>query len=221
MRKTPTAAFLSSFIIAFAGGAWAQVLGNPVPATAPDRIGVGLGLEQFNRDLQIDGGSSDDLDYARTTFQVNYGVGKGAMVQGYLGLVRAKPDGGDTFSGQEIGANYRQTIDITIPMGDAGIETALLGDLRYGDLDDGESFDYFEITIGYGGSYPLTQRLNAYGGVLYSEIWGEIGSQDVNADDNLGFWGGAEFAAAEALRVSGELHILHEFGIAVLLQYNF
>jgi hypothetical protein len=37
--------------------------------------------------------------------------------------------------------------------------------------------------------------------------------------DNFGFMGGVEFAATRGLRLTGEFHVLHEFGFGLMLQF--
>lgn len=206
--------------MAWSGLALAQVHGNPVPSLDEGRLGFGLTVSQYNRDLQLEHGGTKSADFRRTTFQLDYAPAKESMVQGFIGFAQSKPEKSDTFNGQEIGVGFRQTVDVTIPAGDEGIKTALLGTLRYGDLNDGESFNYFQLDIGYGGSYPVTAELAAYAGLLYSEIWGEVGSTTVNSADNLGLFGGVDFGLSANLHLSAELHLLHELGVGIQIQYN-
>src|SRR3972149_3448910 len=80
-------------LMAWSGPAHAQVLGNPVSSLEAGRLGLGVAVDQYNRDLEVENGGTDDLDYRRMTFQLDYAPAAGSMVQGLLGLVRAKPDG--------------------------------------------------------------------------------------------------------------------------------
>jgi len=212
-------------LAALAAMAWsplaqAQFLGNPVSSLEAGRLAFGVAVDQYNRDLEFENGGTDDLDYRRMTFQLDYAPAAGSMVQGLLGLVRAKPDRGNSFDGEELGVTYRQNVDVKIPVGDQGIQTALIGSLRYGDLNDGESFDYFQLDVGYGGAYPAIKQLAIYAGVLFSEIWGDVGSTSVNSADNLGLFGGVDFSITQNIHLSAELHLLHEFGLGVQFQYN-
>ena len=214
-------AVIAAALLAWGGLALAQVQGNPVPELKPGQLGLGLGLEQFNRELRVEDGGSDDLDFRRMTFQVNYGAGEGAMMQGFVTLVRAEPDKGDSYDGQEFGVGYRQNVDVKIPVGEDGIQTAVLGAVRYGDLGDGDTFNYIQLDLSYGGAFAATKQFDIYGGLLFSEIWGEIGSKSVNSEHNLGLFAGVEFTMAQSLLISAELHALHELGFGVLIQYNF
>lgn len=216
-----SSALTAAALLAWGGLALAQVHGNPVPELKPAQFVVGVGLEQFHRELRVEDGGSDDWDFRRMTFQVHYGAGEGAMMQGFVALVRAEPEKGDSYDGQEIGVGYRQTVDVKIPAGENGIQTAVLGTVRYGDLGDGDTFNYIQLDLSYGGAFPATKQVDIYGGLLFSEIWGGVGSKSVNSEHNLGLFAGAEFALAQSLLISAELHALHELGIGVLIQYNF
>jgi hypothetical protein len=221
MRTIPwKSTFAAMALMAWSGLAQAQLIGNPVSSLDAGRLGFGVALDQYNRDLEFENGGTDDLDYRHMTFQLDYAPAAGSMVQGFLGLVRAKPDQGSSFDGQEIGVSYRQNVDIKIPVGDQAIQTALVGAVRYGDLNDGDSFDYLQLDVGYGGSYPAAKQLAIYAGVLFSEIWGEVGSTSVNSADNLGLFGGVDFSVMQNVHLSAELHLLHEFGVGVQFQYN-
>jgi hypothetical protein len=206
-------------LTAWSGLALAQTIGNPVPEINNEQLGLGLSLERFSRDLSFENGGSDSVDYSRMGFRADYGLGKNQALQIYIGQATVDPGPGNNWSGPELGIGYRQPVDITIPIAGKGAPTAIFGDIRYGNLEDGSTFKYFQYEFGYGGSFPASKELNVYAAVLYSDVYGRIGGKDVSAVDNLGFMGGVEFAATKGLRLTGELHILHEFGIGLMVQF--
>jgi hypothetical protein len=208
-------------LVAWSGLAMAQVHGNPVPRIDTGQLGVGLSFESFNRDLQYEGGGVDDADYSRTGFRVDYGLAKDQALQFFASDTEVEPDGGGSFDGFELGIGYRQPVDITLPIANKDSPTAVFGEIRYATLQDGGDFQYLQYAFGYGGSYPASDALEIYAAILYSDIIGEVSngsSVDVSSDDNLGLLGGVEFDLTNALRLSAEMHLLHETGFALMVQ---
>ena len=204
-------------LTAWSALALAQTIGNPVPEIDDGQLALGLSLESFARDLSFENGGSDSVEYSRMGFRADYGLSKNRALQIFFGQTTVDPGPGGNWSGAELGAGYRQPVDITLPIAGKEAPTAVFGDIRYGNLEDGAAFSYLQYEFGYGGSYPARKDLDIYAAVLYSDVYGRISSKNVSAVDNLGFLGGVEFSAAKNLRLTGELHLLHEWGLGLML----
>jgi hypothetical protein len=200
----------------------AQMIGNPVPSINDGQWAGGFSVESFSRNLSFDNDSSDSVDYTRYGLRADYGLSKNHALQLYLSYADADGGSGSSWHGPEIGGGYRQPIDITIPMGSKEAPTAVFADIRYGNLADGATFKYYQFDAGYGGSYPVLESLNAYAAVLVSNVYGRNsgrGGGDVGAVDHLGVMTGVEYSLNDKIRLTGELHVVHEIGIALLFQY--
>jgi hypothetical protein len=202
-------------LTAWSGLAMAQMIGNPVPDINDGKWGFGLSYESFSRDL---GGASDSGDYTRTGLRVDYGLSKNHALQLFVGGTQIDSSQ-DSWAGPEIGFGYRQPVDIAIPMGSKKAPTAVFGDFRYGSLGDGTDFKYFQYEVGYGGSYPISKSFDVYAALLYSDVYGRIDGRDVSAVDHVGLMTGLEFSVSNKVRLTGELHVVHEIGFGLLFQY--
>jgi len=217
--RTAAAVLIAAGILAWGGSAAAQVIGDPVPSINKGNLDVGVSLESFSRDLSYEGGGSDSVDYSRAGFRVDYGWAKNRAIQFFISETEIDPGPGGAWRGPEVGIGYRQPIDITIPIAGRGAPTALFGDFRYGNTEDGSTFKYFQYQFGYGGSFPFSRTLDIYAAALYSDVYGRIEGNDVRAVDNIGFMGGVDFLASSNIRLTAELHIFHEFGIGLMIQF--
>lgn len=202
----------------------ANPYGNPVPPLEGGETAIGVAASQMTRDIFIEDNGTQSTDISRVTGSFNFGFAGRKRLQLGLASVTATPEDFDTFSGGEGVISYRQQMGSPIDAGGLALAPGLLVSLRGGTIeDDVGGIDYYQFDLGVGGSAALSQALDAYGGVVYSEIAGtrwfnEFDTeQSVESEENVGLFAGVGIAASPGLEIDAELHLIHEFGFALEL----
>ena len=189
--------FLSAFIAP--PGAMAGFIGNPMADIATDNREGSVIYDMVDRDYD-----SKNIDSDRITLKVSFGIEDDLNVYGMLGHIDVDP--GDSENG--FGAGLKKNIDLSNREWGFTVQA-----MEY--LSD---LDLTVIDIALGTSEVLGPGLAGYLGGLLSF---ENGAKDVDADNNLGIFGGIEYAPTKQLTLGGELRLLSEVSIGLVATFAF
>jgi hypothetical protein len=218
--------------LASATPAWAGNLRNPAHDAVPGQYWLGIHFEDYERTFDVEG--SDEKDYGVTVLGLTGGVGlfSGGLLNLSLGSVTFAGESlPNELTGAETGLLFRWNLDNTVPLDPSGesfsqFRRGLLAGLRFGRVEDseGNGLSYRQTELGLGVGTPLVRQVQLYGGGLYSGFDG-TSYQDSGPDhtvkgrDSVGLFAGIEYRAREDFIVGAEIHLVHEWGLGMYVDY--
>lgn len=203
--------------------AQARIYKNPVHSLGSGKYAAGVSHDSFTRALTSDG--LGDFDATLNATGVNFTIGMGES--GGLGLHFAAAsgsiNGGADSSGGGGGISYRHTLE----KGDLG--QGFLVSHFSGYVENTDAGVWFDLTdVMYGISKPIspTMRLYGGGGLSLAEIELEIFfapyyTYAASASSVMGLFGGLELQPSETLLLGAEVHLMHEGGFGVYVDFLF
>jgi hypothetical protein len=218
--------------------AQARMLGNPVPYVTQGQMDAGLGLSTVERNYKvtvpcrgpfcIGSVTATGADTAsNTTLFLDYGIGQKGAIRGEVGT---STFGAGSASGTEFGVNYRQSfssknLSSGKPLtwgGLAGFETGTISSSNFGASFSGS---YTEFQVAFGGSVAIDKALNVYGAGVFDSFDASLSASGTkfkfSSSDDIGVYGGADFAVTPEFRIGGEYHLIFEQGWAIYGLYKF
>ena len=210
--------------LAVGSSVFAYRMGNPGKLSEKGKGDIGAVLELGQRDLDVDGADSSDMDITGLTVEGRYGIGTGLELRGRLIPMTTKWDADDGVEPNMLGLGAGLQWS---PDGQKGPLTWGLGaGLDWGQGDDGDvDVDYMDITLNGGVNYAVNKTLDAYGGLSFtnSDVMceGQGWSVDADMDNPLVLFGGVDCKTAKNWILAAEIRRISETIISLNGRYAF
>jgi hypothetical protein len=215
-----------------AAPAWGVTYGNPAHDVKSGQIALGFVYEDHERTFEFEGGAESDLHSSVIGISAGFGIANAGLLSFTVGAVSFTGDDVDKeLTGVEGTIAYRHNFDFADKLDEGAdpfqkFRKGLIAAVRIGNAEDpdGNGIDYFEYDLGFGVGTNVIRQVQAYGGGVLSIVSGtgysEAGSDySVDSSDWVGVFAGMEWAPQETLIVGAEIHLVHEWGFGLYVEF--
>ncbi len=219
---------LAAGMIVLSHPAWAVVYKNPAHPFSAGNSGIGFSLATATMEFETEGVSgSTDFDIDVASFNFSLGLGDGGALGFHAGVVESCPDdpNAECSSGPLGGLSFRHNLS---PGSEDGLRLGYFVAYRIAFVEDdaGDSeADITQFDAGFGGGLSLSEPLDLYGGVVFTQtdvttdVFG-VGSFDSENSNNLGIFLGIEVQPSQVLMFGIEVHAVTETAIAFYMDWR-
>jgi opacity protein-like surface antigen len=212
------------FMFIMAPAAMAGYIGNPLATVDAGEMALGLSYDMVSRDYDIDivGVGVEEGEQNRIIAKGTYGISDELNIYAMFGQVD-DDDLGEAGLAYGIGGKY----DLEI----ADMECGLVFQVIKWSVDEGKvtatktDADMTGIDLALGTAREITNDIVIYGGAMYSLESGEFkmpaAKADIDADDNIGVFIGAEYPASDQITIGAEYRAICESSISLAVTYAF
>lgn len=228
--KAWTSVLLALFLPA--AQAWGVTYRNPAHDVEPGKLVLGFVFEEYERTFDIEGIGERDVESSVIGLSAGFGVEGGGLLTLTVGASTLSGESYDNeMSGLEGAISYRHNFDFANKLDEGAnpfnrFRKGALASLRIGNAEDsdGTGIDYYQYDLGFGVGTNVIRQVQAYGGGVISIVEGTGYSESgpdaaVDSVDPLGLFAGIQWKPQDNMLVGAELHLLHEVGLGLYLEF--